>query len=467
MSAAVADVYRGAKRATLDAAAALLSRRLARDGFWSLLGTLASVVAGVVTVKLVAQMVPPAEYGSASLVLGIVALTSTVINVPLMSAHQRFFHDYAQRGALAWFTGRARRAAVVAAAFGVVSYFIIALAYGRAHNPAFVRLGWAAVVLIVAQPFFGLTTNGLEGRRNQRALAVVNTAPKVLNPVLLFVFLAAQLRAAAAVVLAQALAMALVLSVTEWLRPREEDVRAGTHQRAETDRLHRAAMAMMWALPVANMGSWVMTTADRYIIQGYMTPQAVGVYAMNYGLWSLPFLILNGWLEVLTRPIIYSAAARADWRAMKRAVLGRLIAGIGLSITGAAALYLLRSLVSHWFLSARYAVDDRLILAILVAHCCMVAGYSLVPVFLALKRTAPLALCACMGGAVLVTTEIVWVPRIGIRGAAYATLVAYAAWVVFLLICARPTLRRGRSLAANVADAISDDSPVALPLSPV
>src|SRR5260370_511531 len=73
-----------------------------------------------------------------------------------------------------------------------------------------------------------------------------------------------------------------------------------------------------------------MATSDRYFIEHYRTTREVGIYAINYGLWSVPYLSLNAWLEVLVRSRMFERAEKKDWKGVRRLALVRLGLALGI-----------------------------------------------------------------------------------------------------------------------------------------
>ena len=145
-------------------------------------------------------------------------------------------------------------------------------------------------------------------------------------------------------------------------------------------------MAYGWTLPITFLAMWVITTSDRYMLQYFMTSTDVGRYAMNYGLWSMPFLFLNGWLEILFRPLVFEAAAKNNWDRVNTIIVWRIGVGLLASILGTTLIFLLAEPISSIMLSDQYWIDIKLVMVVAFAHCFFVLGYSVVPIFNAAKR---------------------------------------------------------------------------------
>jgi O-antigen/teichoic acid export membrane protein len=420
----------------------LKRHRVMSDAAWSLFGVVGSALSGLLVVRLSSALIAPAEYGRASLALGAIALLGIVIIVPAMATLQRLNFDYLHRDLGGWFAGRAWRMAGAIGLVGAAAYLLMAAGYALVGGRNLLDLCIPAVIAIAIQPLYALRTGFLEAHRRQRALAMATIVLKLLHPVVLVALLAFAIPPAASVIVAPALAM-VVLTAT---------LRTPGRQFAETSPpsgalpngayLHRQMLSMGWWLPLTNVATWMLTTADRYIVQHYIGVTAVGVYVMNYSLWSLPYILLNGWLELVTRPIVYAAAAQHDWTRIRQTILARIAVGAGCSVIGTAILLHLRSPIAASLLGSLYSTSYAFTLCIALAHCLMVVGYSAVPIFLASKQAGLLVRSSWLAAFGLIACEILLVPQIGIMGAALATLGSYALWSALVVRTAFSHLNR-------------------------
>jgi O-antigen/teichoic acid export membrane protein len=400
------------------------------------------VLAGLALVKIIATEVPADEYGKASLVLGIVALLNTVFLGPLLTTHLRLYFDYSTTGNGKWFVKTFNRILMVSSPLVLLLYVSIALVNYRLGNGIFLLFLLPACVLLLSQTFLSVTTNYLEANRRHRRLAAVNILQKVLGIMFLLIMLRALSAGATSILLAQAAAAFLLILVFLGSSQRvpEQDCIASDKVPRVRD-LRIAILSFGWALPLGYMVQWVLTSGDRYLIEHFRSVKEVGIYAMNYGFWSMPFLMLNGWLEILTRPLLYPSAAKHEWDRVKRILSFRAALGVGASLIGILLVYFFGERIASLMLGREYWSGSKLMLIITFAHCLYVLGYSICPFFLSAKKTKPILVATCIAAGTNLLFNWILVPLYGIEGAAFSTLLSYCVWVVTLIAAAAFTLR--------------------------
>ncbi len=406
------------------------------DGFWSLLGNTISVVAGFLAVKIITRFVAADVYGEASLALGIVALLNNFLIGPLMTAQNRIYFDYVEKKMALWFAATFERLLAGASVLAVCIYFLIAGGYFLKGEPLYLGLIFPTALLIFLQPQMSARTLYLEAHREQKKLAAVNILQKIFYPAALFMLLMVPLSRSSSIVWAQALA---VIPLLLFYRPSKalflSNIKPADHLK-EWQGLKQLILSFGWVLPMGSLAHWVLSTSDRYLIQHFMTLRDVGVYAMNYGFWSMPYLLLNGWLEILTRPLLYDKAAKAQWMGVKRIIFYRTACGVLLSLLGTIALFFFGELIASKMLGPSYWVDRKLMMTIAGAHCFFVIGYSLVSLFLAMRKPKAIFIATSIAAALNLVINIFVIPVYGVQGAASATFISYFIWAGVLAVMA-------------------------------
>ena len=177
-------------------------------------------------------------------------------------------------------------------------YLAVALAYAARGARLYLALLVPAAMIIFLRPQVSATTNYLEAHRRYAALAMANVLPKIFQiPGLLFLLLLA-IPGANAIVLSQALAILPLLFVFRVQSESRSLVKSTMHKH-QLNKVKRSALEFGGSVQIGYAVMWVLTTSDRYVIEHFRSLQDVGIYAMNYAFWSMPYLLLNGWLETL------------------------------------------------------------------------------------------------------------------------------------------------------------------------
>jgi O-antigen/teichoic acid export membrane protein len=404
--------------------------RLSSDSAWSLSGSVIGVGAGFVVVKITTSLVRTTAYGDAALALGVVALLNAVVTGPLLVFHNRLYFEHRANAAqAAGYARYFRKVLFCGSVVAVIAYSLVAAGAEILTGRAYATVIGPTVLLLFAQPSLSMLANYLEAERRQRSLAILNVSQKALVPAWLFLLLYAGAAQSAAVILAQVCSVVLLLAVYRRVYPRAP---AANSTAIDAPGIVQTLRASFWSVAGGYILMWVMTTVDRYFIEALRSTSEVGVYAMNYGVWSMPFLLLNGWLEVVTRPLLYSRAARQDGRGVAGVVVARLLVSVTSAAVGAVLLILLSDSIGQLLLGTKYWVGRLLVTTLAVAHVFFVGGYAVTAYFLAIKQTTPIFTASLLGAVTNVTLNMVLIRRLGIEGAALATLGAYVIWFVAL-----------------------------------
>ena len=432
-SRAGSSLISGARKVLTEYLPELRSRTLLPDAWWSLAGNLFSVLGGLAAVKVIAAFVPNAEYGRASLALGVVGLLTLFLVNPLLAAHLRLYFDHVHAGSADSYTTRFKWLLVGVGMLSTTSYALIAIIGRWTGNGLYLALVLPAALLLFVQPHASATNNYLEGQRRYRPLAFATLLVKVGQVLFLLGLLATGLSGAYGIMLSQAFAALALVLVFANRRHRSTQPSVGFSGLAEAQGSRGIASRFAGGIYLASFFGWVLTTSDRYVAGHYLTLSAVGIYAMNYGLWSLPYQILNGWLDTVSRSRIYARAAMGDWQAVSRSLWLRVLAGLAAASAGTVLLCFVGRRIALMLVGENYWSSWRLMVLIAAGHIFFVIGQSAVTVLFAAKNTSILSLANMTAATVNVLLNIYLIPRWGIVAAGATTLLSYVLWACILL----------------------------------
>lgn len=407
------------------------SPRMLPDMSWTLTANIFTVLSGFFVVKIISRWVPTHEYGEASLVLGVLSLLNNLIAGPAVLGYMRvFFEHVKERGAEAYI-GAVSRLLLRTAVLMCAVYLAIALGYLTASDHLYWSLALPAVLLVFAQTQLSGTLGLLEVRKRYRDLTIAQSLSKVFQ-VPFLILLLYLISGRAAVVSSQMLAAAVVVMFWSWIPQwRTPGERSDTVSTAEVS--DSAVRAFGWSLYLFNLFGWILATSDRYIVEHFWSAREVGIYALNYGLWSIPYLSLNGWLEAVVRARIFERAESADRAGVSR-LLGQrfaLVLALGAGLT--TIIFLAGRWIALYIIGEKYWHGVTLMMTISVAHLFYVLAAAFHGAFQAIKRAQVLMWIAMVGSIANFTSNLYLVPRFGIEGAAWSTLGAYALMCVITM----------------------------------
>jgi O-antigen/teichoic acid export membrane protein len=424
----------------------LHSRAAIRDSSYSFLSSVGSFIVSLIWLKAIALLIPAAEYGTANLALGVAGLITFVVQTPVLNAQTRHFFD--REDNQSEFFGEVLTLALVQAAIVVVVYLLFAGASFHASH-LYLLLSGAVALYVFAQ---ALSNAGLlmhEVRREYRRLAGFNLLIKILQiPAL--VILLFLLRPAIATISAQGVAgFATFFLILLGCGPNFASVQLKFGSAFRFFREHLKDFGFVYYLGF--VAGWTFTTSDRYILQASQPLSSVGVYVLNYSVWSMPYLLLNSWLETSTRARIYAAAAAGENARTREIVLFRILVGFGLACAGTLLIGLLGPRLAPPLMGQKYWYGNALMLLLSSAHICYVVGSTYVAVLLAYKRTARLLAANAVGAVLNLVLNALLIPRYGILAAGAVTLISYAAWLFALWLVTQKFLRPETLVAAPAA----------------
>ncbi|GAA3348140.1 polysaccharide biosynthesis C-terminal domain-containing protein [Amorphoplanes nipponensis] len=201
--------------------------------------------------------------------------------------------------------------------------------------------------------------------------------------------------------------------------------------------LPMVADAVRFAVPLvpAVLGTFVLSTADRLLIQGAMGEDAVARYQVAYNVASMPLLLLSV-LHSTWMPRFFALADgenRIRVLAASRDILYRLLVPLLIGFAAGTPL-ILRVWAPP---SYRPESLSMVVLLVVVTAVPFAAHLAVSRALTARDRTADIAVCTLVAAAANVALNIWWIPRFGLEGSAAATLVAYCLLSVVLTVRAR------------------------------
>jgi O-antigen/teichoic acid export membrane protein len=200
--------------------------------------------------------------------------------------------------------------------------------------------------------------------------------------------------------------------------------------------------ALRYALPLlpAGLSVWALDRSDRFVIGHFMGAQSVGVYSANYAFAGLLMLFQTP-LQVTLFPKVSSL-----WNSDRAAAVRYVSLSNKLFLTFAIPFVVAVPVVARPFLSRLGNEEIGAaggLLTFLIAAGVAAWGVSVMlsQIFYGARRTLPVGLVT-VGAAVLnLLLNLLLVPAWGVEGAAFATLVSYAAACAALYALSREVAR--------------------------
>jgi O-antigen/teichoic acid export membrane protein len=197
-----------------------------------------------------------------------------------------------------------------------------------------------------------------------------------------------------------------------------------------------ATRALGFGLPEipVRWGSWALKVADRLILQHFTSLAVVGVYSVGYSVSKMPFDLVANSIHWAIVPFFYATATR-ETEARSQALFARvatwnliILAGLGVGtvIFGGELISILAS--------SKYA-EAGAIIPLIVAAGVLEASFYIPSKGIYLKGKTPyLVPLFTVPAALNIGLNFVLIPRFGMMGAAWATLIARALMLTSTLL---------------------------------
>ncbi|MEI6415512.1 MAG: lipopolysaccharide biosynthesis protein [Pseudomonadota bacterium] len=181
-------------------------------------------------------------------------------------------------------------------------------------------------------------------------------------------------------------------------------------------------------LTLAYLMSLVVANGDRFLIAWLMDQGAVGQYAVAYGLADRPLAILFNWVGMATTPLLFAAMQRQGIDGAIRVMEDTVRTLILFALPVAAGLAAVAEPLAAVLVGTEFQAEVARLLPWLafssVLHGFMV--HYLAHAFLAAQQTITLLWTFLAAAALNIVLNLLLIPPFGLRGAALATVAAYA-----------------------------------------
>ncbi len=400
------------------APARALAGRLLRGSFLYGSSDLAQRAIALALIPVYARHLATEDYGIVGVLTAAGALVAAVVGLGLRAAVVREYYDYrgdprelrSYVGTVLWLVIGA--GALVAAGAGWAGESLSRRVFERIPFAPFVPLTlWAAL--------FAATVTVLQSlyraREQAGRYAALQLAGVGLSSLAILYFVVARGEGALGFAKGTFLGGALVFAASLWLARREASPRFAPAKA-------RGALAL--GLPVVPhlLAAWVLTAVDRLLLERMTPLSEVGVYTLGYQIGSVVGLLAAAVNSAWT-PIFFERAAEPG----AARVFARVFTPYAAALTLVAGGFVLfaREIV---LLAAgeAYRGAAAIVPVVTAAYLCQGLYFMLgTPLFYA-KRTERVALVSMAAAALKLALVPVCVAWLGIAGAAYATLAAFA-----------------------------------------
>lgn len=400
-------------------------RALLRGSLIYTLGNFLPRVGAFLLLPVYAAAMAPSEFGVLSLMLSLAGLLAIVYRLGLDGALLRLHFDVAPRSRPALYLSSAVTTLAAAVAISIVIGLLVAPVFSRIFpGVAFVPYGVIVLALTITTSLqYVPAVLFRAGERPDRFLTYA-VGIFVLGTAATLVFLLVLQRGAGGALAGQLVGGLGVVATTALILMRMPRPRFDV-------RLVREALRFGLPLLPHGVAAWVLNLSDRLLIGLLIglptlgTQAAIGIYSFGYVLGQGVALVALSFNAAWV-PFWYARGEGERGPGLLREVTTLSMGGLALLTVAAATLApeITRLFASlRWGFSARAAGD--VIVVVSLASLTYGLYFMLVSTIFLRRRTAGLPLLTLAAGAANVASNLVLIPRFGIAGAAWSTVVGY------------------------------------------
>jgi O-antigen/teichoic acid export membrane protein len=407
-------------------------RKLYWESSHYLAGRVAVMLLGFVSFPLFTRVFSVSEYGIMSLVLNTVMVLTAFSKLGMQSAVQRFYPEHAnspdpkafQRYYSTLFFGAALIGGICTLLYVGTVYVIPASLMGSSVKFALVF----ASGLIVIRTLRSMQTNLMQIERKTILLNVsdiINRAGTIAAIVLLFFVWQRGIKSyfLGSLIFEGLVVLAFVPSLLK---------RKLLSVRAFEPGFFRTVISFSVPLMWAELAWLVLDTGDRYLIGHYLGTEAIGYYAAAYGVAYHVQDLVNVPLGLALFPVFMKL-----WSTEGEKAAGNLLSrSLDHFVMAAILMVCTFTVVSRdliVLLASRKYESAHVLLPWLVSGLVLSAGQIFFkPGLLVHKKVFKVARVTLYAAIINIVLNVVMLPRIGVKGAAIATLLSYAAWIFMM-----------------------------------
>lgn len=388
------------------------------EGIWVAVSHVVSAAAILIGTRLLTQFVLPPEYGTFSLLMGLVLLGKTALINPIYQAQMRLFAPAASQDRLPVFRRTLRPLAIAA----VVIVVLLLVLGGLGYSLATKDIGFLSFVLLAAAvPFDAQRVyecNLMNVGRRQFALGAMITLESIVRPATLVLFAVLVAPTVNSLLVATIVQTVLLLAPTLAV-PRRAGlpIPAGT----EPDALLRQQL-LKYALPLLPLAvvNWIIQQSSRYLVGAMLTEHDVGVYSAIYGLASQPFFLVQMAFLRLLVPIYFDAVNAGDVAKQRKTERMWLLSVAAICGTGLILIVLLQHWLARLFVGPEYRSGANLMGWIALGYLFFSFGSVFETRLQGQHRTGRIFAANAIGSVVALIAPVVLIRQYGLTGCAMA-----------------------------------------------
>ena len=381
--------------------------------------TLVPALASFATIYVFTRLLSPAEFGSYAVVASVALMWQLIGFSWLQTGTTRFVARAGDAGGAAGLGAAAHRAFALVALLFSLGYALVLWLYR--FPPHLSGVLWLGLPLVLARSFTSLNQAFHRGSLRVARYNVIECGQALLG-LLLGVLLVGGFGFGAAGILLGLIAGSAVMGLVDL-----PAAAAGLRARPAPGQV-RGLLRYGLPLTASTTLDFVMSSADRLLIEYFVGPAAVGLYAVAYGVMDRALSAVFTGISLATFPMVVRALERDGPEAARRQTYQNGTVLLAVAIPACAGLimgnrHIAMVLVGESFRDPARAMMPWIALS---AFLCGLQQHYFSQSFHLSARTEMFVVASAPAAIAKIALNLWLLPRVGVMGAVYATVACYA-----------------------------------------
>ena len=288
----------------------ITSRHIQKEAAWIIIGQAGTAVAGLFGIKLLTNVLGPAEFGKLALANTLIALISTnFLFGPLGAGIMRFWAISKSKGNLKGFYAASKQLKQQTIAISIVVSIVLALSVAF-----FKGMEWAALFAVstaagIFDGWSGLRRSVFTAARKRPLVACLNIGNAFSRPVIAACLVLLISVSAFWAMAGYLVAAILLVLVAEYFYVNiVSSTSTSILDKNTATNIKKDIISFSWPFAIWGIFGWLHMSCDKWALQAFHGPEIVGVFAVVSQLAVYPLVFGSGFLSTLVVPVAYQRA---------------------------------------------------------------------------------------------------------------------------------------------------------------
>jgi O-antigen/teichoic acid export membrane protein len=420
--------------------------QLGHEASWLILGQAIGLFGSFLFIRLVTDLVTPAEYGRLALALTVFTLFSQLIAGFIANGASRSFSDARSINQLGSFYQACGSLLLAGSVFIVLLSIPLAFASHHLDIGLSTNLVLCIGAYAVLHSYYSVFLAIQSAARNRREIAICTAADVGLRSICALAVVVWFADSSAGIVFGFALGSFLMIAILSVMYRHAFIDTAKDTQSADHKQWVRAMCAYSWPLAISGVFNWSYYASQRWSLETFSTTTEVGEFYLLTQIGYAPISAIGASLVSFVSPILYNRAAVANYQNELLKIystLKRIVCLVAVTLFfGFILLVFFSNEVIGWIANEKYQSVASILPLIMLAASLLVVSH-LLGVIVGVKKLTRLFLIRdSVGNLIIAIANIFSVYFFGLQGLAFSMIIGATLHLISQYLIVRVALRQ-------------------------